>query len=650
MWRDLGPAIVLGCVLVFASNARAQESSLNPVDASVLIAAPLDELRVRLAPLPAEELEGLVVALLEEIRRSSESLAELIVTRRQVHSEGASGDQLAAIDAQADALVAEKSELVMRANLLLAAVEAKGGDVARERAYVRENERVRPDWSAESQEALSGAELEQANLRKRVDELVAGVRSEPPVHERAEPWTVPLNELSLELQPLLTTQIEQRIQKWQEILQLEIHKRNRMDTARDKTTNPAERSLLVERAAEQQVVVDAVVDRLEVMLVLLQRRGGEVKEYRDYISTATGQQLNLTDPGVLWAQINAWLRSPSGGVKYGLNIVKFVVVLVIFWVLSRALGRVAQTAVKRLPRASSLLQQFVVGGVTKLTLLVGLVIAATMLGFSMGPVLAVIGAAGLVIGLALQGTLSNFASGILILAYRPFDVGDVVNVGGVMGKVDAMNLVSTSILTFDNQVMLVPNNQVWNNVITNMTGRNTRRVDLTFGIGYADDIAKAHRILEEIVKGHAKVLPEPAPNIRLNALGDNSVNFIVRPWAKTADYWDVYWDLTRAVKERFTAENINIPFPQRDLHVSGPIEIKFTTDEQTPPALRVESSKITEAKPRQDASADHSNPSEQGLLDAVEPGQVAEGGHGSSGDRGGRGGSNQDRGKGRPRR
>jgi small conductance mechanosensitive channel len=650
MWRDLGPAVVLGCVLVFGSSARAQVSSLTPVDASVLIAAPVDELRVRLAPLPQDELQELVVALLQEIRRSSESLAELIVARRQAHSGGATGEQLAAIDAQADALVTEKSDLVMRANLLLAAVEAKGGDVARERAYVRENERVRPDWSAESLETLSGAELEQANLRKRVDELVASVRSEPPVHERSEPWTVSLNELILELQPLSAAEMEERVQKWQEILQLEVRKRIRMDIARDKTTDPSERALLVERAAEQQVVVDSVVDRIEVMLMLLQRRGGDVKQYRDYITTATGQQLNLTDPGVLWAQINAWLRSPTGGVKYGLNIVKFIAVLVIFWMLSRALGRVAQTAVKRLPRASSLLQQFVVGGVTKLTLIVGLVIAATMLGFSMGPVLAVIGAAGLVIGLALQGTLSNFASGILILAYRPFDVGDVVNAGGVMGKVDAMNLVSTSILTFDNQVMLVPNNQVWNNVITNMTGRHTRRVDLTFGVGYADDIAKAQRILEEIVAGHAKVLPEPAPIIKLNALGDNSVNFVVRPWTKTDDYWDVYWDLTRQVKERFTAEDINIPFPQRDLHVSGPIEIKFTTDQQTPPALRVESGMITESKPRQDASAEASNPSEQGLLDAVEPGHAAETRTESSGDRSGRVGSNQDRGKGRPRR
>jgi small conductance mechanosensitive channel len=213
--------------------------------------------------------------------------------------------------------------------------------------------------------------------------------------------------------------------------------------------------------------------------------------------------------------------------------------------------------------------------VRRLTMIIGLIIAVTMLGVNAGPLLAMIGAAGLVVGLALQGTLSNFASGILILLNRPFDVGDVINAGGVLGKVESMNLVSTSILTFDNQVMLVPNNQIWNGVITNITGRDTRRVDLVFGIGYGDDIAKAIQIIEETLTGHEKVLPHPEPVVRVNELGDNSVNLIARPWTRTSDYWDVYWDLMRDVKLRFDEAGINIPFPQRDLHVPGPIEVRF---------------------------------------------------------------------------
>jgi small conductance mechanosensitive channel len=130
-----------------------------------------------------------------------------------------------------------------------------------------------------------------------------------------------------------------------------------------------------------------------------------------------------------------------------------------------------------------------------------------------------------------------------------------------------MTMVSTTITTFDNQLLVVPNNSVWNNVIKNITGQKTRRVDMVFGIGYGDDMAHARRILNEVVSSHPLVLADPPPNIRVNALADSSVNFIVRPWAKTSDYWDVYWDLTQGVKERFDREGISIPFPQRDVHL-----------------------------------------------------------------------------------
>ena len=217
-----------------------------------------------------------------------------------------------------------------------------------------------------------------------------------------------------------------------------------------------------------------------------------------------------------------------------------------------------------------------VGTVQRVTVLVGLVVGVSMLGVNIGPLLAMIGAAGLVIGLALQGTLSNFASGILILMNRPYDVGHVINAGGVLGKVEAMNLVSTSILTFDNQLMLVPNNQIWNGVITNVTGKPTRRVDLTFGIGYSDDVEKAMRIIGDLIAAHPKVRADPAPVIRVHELADNSVNIIARPWAATPDYWGVYWDLIAGVKARFDEESINIPFPQRDVHIPGPIEVKLS--------------------------------------------------------------------------
>ena len=168
---------------------------------------------------------------------------------------------------------------------------------------------------------------------------------------------------------------------------------------------------------------------------------------------------------------------------------------------------------------------------------------------------------------ALQDTLSNFASGLMIMFYKPFDVDDIVDVSGVGGKVKSMTLVTTTIMTPDNKLMVVPNNSIWGNIITNVTGSRVRRVDLVFGIGYEADIDKAQHVLEDILANHPLVLHEPEPNVRLHELADSSVNFICRPWVKTDDYWTVYWEVTRNVKERFDTEGISIPFPQRDLHV-----------------------------------------------------------------------------------
>ena len=177
------------------------------------------------------------------------------------------------------------------------------------------------------------------------------------------------------------------------------------------------------------------------------------------------------------------------------------------------------------------------------------------------------GIAGFVLGFALQDALGNFAAGAMILAYRPYDVGDLIDcAGGVFGKVSDMNLVSTTILTLDNQTRVVPNGKIWGDVITNVTAQRVRRVDLVFGIAYQDDIPKAETVLASVLKEHPLVLDDPEPMVKVHELGDSSVNFVVRPWCARDDYWDVHWDVTREVKLRFDREDISIPFPQRDVH------------------------------------------------------------------------------------
>jgi small conductance mechanosensitive channel len=155
----------------------------------------------------------------------------------------------------------------------------------------------------------------------------------------------------------------------------------------------------------------------------------------------------------------------------------------------------------------------------------------------------------------------------MILIYRPYDVDDYVEVAGAAGLVKKMTLVSTTILTIDNQTLVIPNSKIWGDVIKNVTAQRVRRVDMEFGIAYGSDIEQAERVLHDIVESHEHVLDQPEPQVRVHRLGESSVDLIVRPWVKTENYWTVYWDITREVKLRFDREGISIPFPQRDLHI-----------------------------------------------------------------------------------
>ena len=180
---------------------------------------------------------------------------------------------------------------------------------------------------------------------------------------------------------------------------------------------------------------------------------------------------------------------------------------------------------------------------------------------------AILAAAGLAIGLSLQGTLSNFAAGFMLILFRPFKVGDFVEAGGVSGVVEEVQIFNTQLRSGDNKEIIVPNGQIVGSTITNYSAKATRRVDMVIGVGYNDDLKKVRAVLEDILKKDERVLADPAPTIGLIELGESSVNFVVRPWVKSGDYWPVLFDVQEEIKLRFDAEGISIPFPQRDLHI-----------------------------------------------------------------------------------
>ena len=271
--------------------------------------------------------------------------------------------------------------------------------------------------------------------------------------------------------------------------------------------------------------------------------------------------------------VEQWLNTAQEqAINHGPTVVfkLFVFCLILF--IAGLAGKLAKQIVKNTVsnsklNLSKLLQDFFTSLSGKAVFTIGLLIALSQLGIELGPLLAGFGIAGVIIGFALQDTLSNFASGMMILIYRPYDVGDLINAAGVTGRVSHMSLVSTTIKTMDNQRLIIPNNKIWGDTINNITAEHQRRVDMTFGISYSDSIEQAEAILKSIVEAHPKVQPLPEPTIKLHLLSESSVDFIVRPWAKPEDYWEVYWDITREVKMRFDAEGISIPFPQRDVHI-----------------------------------------------------------------------------------
>lgn len=248
--------------------------------------------------------------------------------------------------------------------------------------------------------------------------------------------------------------------------------------------------------------------------------------------------------------------------------IKIVLALAIFYI-GRMVVSVVVGMVSKLLRGrgmDEILVSFLTSIMRWVLLLFVIIAALSQLGINTTSLVALLGAAGLAIGLSLQSSLSNFASGVMLIIFRPFTKGDFVEAGGATGVVDNISIFTTTMTTPDNKEVIVPNGAILGNNITNYSARPTRRVDMVFGISYDDDIRKAKQLLEEIIAADERVLADPPPVIALGELADSSVNFLVRPWAKTEDYWRLFWDTTEAVKLKFDEAGITIPYPQMDVH------------------------------------------------------------------------------------
>ncbi len=252
------------------------------------------------------------------------------------------------------------------------------------------------------------------------------------------------------------------------------------------------------------------------------------------------------------------------GLRVGLALVIFFVGrMVVNWIV-----RVTERYL-RMRALDELIVRFATNILAWTLLFLVIIAALSQVGIDTTALIALLGAAGLAVGLALQDSMKNFASGVLLIIFRPFTTGHFIEAAGTSGSVESITLFTSTLRTPDNRSVIVPNGEIYSNTITNYSALPTRRVDMLFGIGYDDDLRKAKELLHQIIAAEPRILAEPAPLIAVSELGESSVNFAVRPWVQTADYWDVYFAITEQVKLAFDDNGISIPFPQMDVHVQN---------------------------------------------------------------------------------
>ena len=268
-----------------------------------------------------------------------------------------------------------------------------------------------------------------------------------------------------------------------------------------------------------------------------------------------------------------WLDSTMA---FGVSLLTAIVIFIVGrWLVGKVVAGIDRLMVRR--QMDEVLRQFVKNVLSVLLTFIVALIALERLGVDTTSLLALLGAAGLAVGLALKDSLSNFAAGVMLLLFKPFRAGDLVEAGGSTGFVEKIGMFTTQMRTPDNCEINVPNANIYSDTIVNYSAKPTRRIDLVFGIGYDDDLKKAHDIMQRLVDADPRILKDPETVIAVSELADSSVNFVVRPWVKTEDYWVVRWSLTEQIKQTFDKEGISIPYPQQDVHMHQ-VEASYQAD------------------------------------------------------------------------
>lgn len=378
---------------------------------------------------------------------------------------------------------------------------------------------------------------------------------------------LPTGELKMMLRPLERKELETELQEWLSLVKQKLAESSntnlqlsRMDPAQLASKEAAE---LREKQLALRVFELKLMKHTRTVMDALEQKGGDVTQQRQYLDAVVVTKdvtISSTDQiSAFAADFGVWFDSREGGDRFLKKSAGFVLILLVFGVLAKLAAVVTRRILRRKQQGSRMLRQFVQKTIGFFVFFIGMVIALSAIGVPVGSMITAAGAGGLIIGFALQDSIANFASGIMIMIYKPFDMDDFVLMDGVKGKVERMSFVSTTLVTIDNKELVIPNRKAWGNTITNYNARSVRRVDFFFHISHDDDIERASALLLEMASKHENVLDKPEPVVGVNALSDVAVVIFLRPWVKTEDYWPVYWELTKQVKELFDKEGITIP-------------------------------------------------------------------------------------------
>lgn len=527
--RTVLTALIL---LALAGAGAAEDVAVTTADPRV----PLDELELMLLPLDKGELEVEAAAWIALVKAKLHELSDAEIAARYKRIEITKAEEAAAAARAAREAAEEAAE---------ARQELRAGDDV-EREEVEEAIEEAEQAAVEAQEALqAAAEVEQrAEENEGAQEVI-----EAAVAEAAEENADVSEEAELDAGVIVEA----------EEADAEVLEEVATAAAEAADAKTEVREAIFERVNELRNERTELLERAGLVLDELEEKGGEVDEERKYLEAVSGVQIDVTDTTAVWSTVVGWLKAPEGGVRWLKNFGRFLAVLVVAWVLAHLLSRLVEHAMKLSDKVSELTRLFVLRTLRRVIIALGFIAALATLEINVGPLLAIVGAASFILAFALQDSLGNLASGIMIMVFRPFDVGDLIHAAGARGRVHSMNIVSTTIKTPDNQIVIVPNRKIWGDVITNVTGSERRRVDMIFHVGHDADVDRAQAIIERVLSENPRVLHEPEPLVCVHDMETSGVSLLCRPWVKTAERRSARSEITRAVKAEFDRASIPPP-------------------------------------------------------------------------------------------